>query len=161
MKPRTGTIVITLLVGIAAFLLTRVIWPDAEGGPQPSSTQLILFILLGVIDSLLFGLGIAFLIYGLSLVRRFVGAGRLAWLTYLGIAFQLISWWPHSNLHRVAGDSLGTIIAIDYGFHVPLQIGALAMAVFFLAAARGGLKARTPQVTAGASAATVASPAPA
>ena len=157
MKPRTGTIVITLLVGIAAFLLTRVIWPDAEGGPQPSSTQLILFILLGVIDSLLFGLGVAFLIYGLPLVRRFVGAGRLAWLTYLGIAFQLVSWWPHSNLHRVSGDSLDTIIAIDYAFHVPLQIGALAMAVFFLAAARGALKARTPQM----SGTPVTSPAPA
>jgi hypothetical protein len=158
MKPRTGTIAITLVVGIAAFLLTRVIWPDAEGGPQPSSTQLILLIFLGVIDSLLVGLGVAFLIYGLPLVRRFVGAGRLAWLTYLGIAFQLLSWWPHSNLHRVAGDNFNALIAIDYGFHVPLQIGALAMAVFFLAAARGALKARAPQVSAGTA---VASPAPA
>ena len=157
MKPRTGTIVITLVVGIAAFLMTRIIWPDAEGGPQPSGTQLILLILLGVIDSLLVGLGIAFLVYGLPLVQRFVGAGRLAWLTYLGIAFQLLSWWPHSNLHRVAGDSLDTIIAIDYAFHVPLQIGALAMAVFFLAAARGTLKSRAPQMGGKA----VTSPAPA
>ena len=158
MKPRTGTIAITLVVGIAAFLLTRVIWPDAEGGPQPSEMQLVLLILLGVIDSLVFGLGIAFLVYGLPLVQRFVGAGRLAWLTFLGIAFQLLSWWPHSNLHRVAGDNFNTLIAIDYGFHVPLQIGALAMAVFFLTAARGALRARAPQATAGA---TVASPAPA
>jgi hypothetical protein len=157
MKPRTGTIAITLVVGIAAFLLTRVIWPDVEGGPQPSQAELMMLILLGVIDSLLFGLGIAFLLYGLPLVRRFVGAGRLAWLTYLGIAFQLLSWWPHSNLHRVAGDSLATIIAIDYGFHVPLQIGALAMAVFFLSAARGLLKARAPQSPAGAA---LASPSP-
>jgi hypothetical protein len=57
----------------------------------------------------------------------------------------------------VAGDSLATIIAIDYGFHVPLQIGALAMAVFFLSAARGMLKARMPQSPAGAA---LASPSP-
>lgn len=158
MKPRTGTIAITLVVGIAAFMLTRVIWPDAAGGPAPSSTQLILLILLGVFDSLLFGLGVAFVIYGLPLVRRFVGAGRLAWLTYVGIAFQLLSWWPHSNLHRVAGDNFDTLIAIDYGFHVPLQIGALAMAVFFFAAARGALKSRAPGTSAGVA---MASPAPA
>ena len=158
MKPRTGTIAITLLVGIASFLLTRVIWPDAEGGPQPTDTQLVLLILLGVIDSLLFGLGAAFLVYGLPLVRRFAGAGRLAWLTYLGIAFQLLSWWPHSNLHRVAGDDFGALVLIDYGFHVPLQIGALAMAVFFVAAARGALQARRAEPAASSA---VASPAPA
>ena len=155
MSPRIGTIVITIVVGLASFL-TRVIWPDAPGGPQPTDTQLILLILLGVIDSLVFGVGVAFLLYGLPLVRRFVAAGRLAWLTYLAIAFQLLSWWPHSNLPRVAGDDLGVLVLIDYGFHLPLQIGALAMAVFFLTAARGALRTSTPQP-----AATTAAPSPA
>ena len=148
MSPRIGTIVITLVVGAAAFMLTPVLWPFADGasgGPQPEGAQMLLLMLLLVIDSLLFGLGIAFLIYGLPLARRLAGTGALAWLVYAGVAFQLLSWWPHSNLHRTAGDSIGTIIAIDYGFHVPLQLGALAMAVFFAAAARGALRARTPQ----------------
>jgi hypothetical protein len=146
MNARTGTIAITSLVGIAAFLLTRVIWPDAEGGAQPTSTQLLLFILLGVTDSLLFGLGVAFAVYGLPLVRRLAPRSTvLAWLTYASIAFQLLSWWPHSNFHRVAGDNLDVLLAIDYGFHVPSQVGTLIIAVFFVASARGALHARRPE----------------
>lgn len=143
MNTRTGVIAITLLVGIATFLLTRVIWPDTAGGPELTGTQLLLFIVLGVADSLLFGLGVAFLIYGLPLVQRLAPrAPALAWLTYLSIAFQLLSWWPHSNSHRVAGENLGVILAIDYAFHVPLQLGALIIATFFVTVGREALQAR-------------------
>ena len=145
MKPRTGIIVVTLVCLIATFLLTPVLWPFAEGGPQPTAAQMAMLMILGVLDSLTFGLGIAFLLYGMPLVRR-LGQGRLAWATYLSIVWSLVSWWPHSNLHRVNGaDNLAGLLMIDYGFHVTLMLASLIVLRFFWVAARRG--APTPAAT--------------
>jgi hypothetical protein len=46
---------------------------------------------------------------------------------------MLLSWWPHDNLHRILphGD-FGGLARIEYLFHVPLMIGTIVVAVFFL-----------------------------
>jgi hypothetical protein len=55
-------------------VLGPVIWPPAEGGPEPTGGQLPFFILLALMESVLFGSGISFLLFGLPTVRR-VSAG--------------------------------------------------------------------------------------
>lgn len=57
MHPRLAVPLIALAAGIPAFLLGRVIWSPAPSNPTPSEAQLPFFIVLALIEALLFGLG--------------------------------------------------------------------------------------------------------
>jgi hypothetical protein len=62
--------VVTVIVGVAAKALGPILWPIAEGGAQPTAGQLFFFIVLEAIQSLAFGLGVSFMVFGLPTVRR-------------------------------------------------------------------------------------------
>jgi hypothetical protein len=134
LKPWVKVTVVTVVVGIAAMALGPILWPMAEGGAQPTAGQLFFFIILEVIQSLAFGLGISFLLFGLPTMRRVSSNSRLlGWAMYLSIGWLLVSWWPHSHLHQVVGENLQGLLYIEYGFHVTLIIGAIVLAYGFLA----------------------------
>jgi hypothetical protein len=61
---------VTVILGVAAMALGPILWPIAEGGAQPTAGQLFYFIGLEAIQSLAFGLGVSFLLFGSSAVRR-------------------------------------------------------------------------------------------
>ena len=124
---------VTIVVGVAAMALGPILWPIAEGGAQPTAGQLFFFIVLEAIQSLAFGLGISFLLFGLPTMRRVSLNSRLmGWAMYLSIGWLLISWWPHSHLHQVVGENLQGLLYIEYGFHVTLIIGAIVLAYGYL-----------------------------
>jgi hypothetical protein len=134
LKPWVKVTVVTVVVGIAAMALGPILWPMAEGGAQPTAGQLFFFVILEVIQSLAFGLGISFLLFGLPTMRRVSSNSRLlGWAMYLSIGWLLVSWWPHSHLHQVVGENLQGLLYIEYGFHVTLIIGAIVLAYGFLA----------------------------
>src|SRR5712664_4162827 len=121
---------------VISFALTRVIWPDAPGAVQPSAGLLPFYIVVAVVESFAFGLGVAFLIFGGRMMSSF-GQGRaLNLLTYLSIAWLLINWWPHDNLHRVVRFDFARLIWIEYGFHVTLIAAAACVAYFFVTTLR-------------------------
>jgi hypothetical protein len=132
---------VTLVLGVAAFLTSPNgplggFWHSHAGSHNPAETasgvQMLLFVLLTVIQSLAFGLGAAFLIFGWSYVKS-VAARGLALPLYLAVAWSLISWWPHTNLHQVFGaENLNSLLAIEYGFHVTLILGGMVVAYFLL-----------------------------
>ena len=66
---KTKFIVTALIVAVAAFGLTRIIWPDLPGMAAPSSVQLPLFVLLSIFECLAFGVGVAFIIFGWSRMK--------------------------------------------------------------------------------------------
>lgn len=146
MRARIAVPLITLALGIPAFLLGQVIWPPAPGFPTPSGAQLPLFVLLSLVEALLFGLGVAFLALGLPLVRKAATrVGMDPWPVYLAVAWQLVSWWPHDNFHMATGMDLDGLLVIEYGFHMTLILSALVVARFFLATLRAAVAA--PPVT--------------
>ena len=129
-RARVGIVVV--VVGGIAFGLTRVIFPLPPNMPAPPSGLLPYFVFLDVVADLLFGLGIAFLVFGYPLMRR---AGQTAGVTvgaYASIAFLLLNWWPHANLHMVTGLDFNKILWIDYAFHLPLFVSAAVVAFFFV-----------------------------
>jgi hypothetical protein len=63
----------TLIVAVPALLLGPLIWPPHPANPVSSTAQLPLLIGLAVLEALTFGLGVAFIAYGLPLVRRLSG----------------------------------------------------------------------------------------
>ena len=138
MKTWVKVLAVTVLCTIAALVLDPILWQRAEGMPEPSAGLLPFFIVLSVIEAITFGLGVSFLVFGLSLVRRVAGgSGLLPWATYLSIGWLSISWWPHDNFHQsVAMGDMRGLLYIEYGFHVTLILAGLIVAYFFLSSLR-------------------------
>lgn len=136
--PWVKVLAVTLVVALPAMLLGRVIWPPA-GEVEPTSGQLPFFIFESFSEALSLGLGVAFLIFGLPLVRQVETSSKLrAWLMYLSIGWLMVSWWPHGNLHVSNGDNMQRLLYIEYGFHVTLVIVGAVLAYCFLSLLREG-----------------------
>src|SRR3954471_14729002 len=123
---RTFLLILTVVAAVGSFLLSRVIWPDMAGMPIPDSMQLPFLIAISAIESLAFGIGIAFLVSVWPFMR---GRNAWDWLTYISAAWLLVSWWPHDNMHRVnmMGDYWG-LIRIEWIFHFTLIVAGVIVA---------------------------------
>jgi hypothetical protein len=136
---------VTVVVGVVAFLASPEaplggFWgAPAEVGPEPTGFQTLLFILIGLLQSFVFGLGIAFVIFGYRLISAAPVSEGLALATYLSIAWSLINWWPHSNFHQTASGDINSLLAIEYGFHVTSILAGLIIAYFFVEILRQGV----------------------
>lgn len=119
---------LTVVLTVGTFILSRIIWPDVPGMPAPLGAQLPLLMAVSAIESLGFGIGIAFLVSLWGFMR---GRGTDDWLALLSAAWLLISWWPHDNMHRVMmmGD-YWQLIRLEWGFHVTLIVAGVIVASF-------------------------------
>jgi hypothetical protein len=132
---------VTLLVAIPAFVLGPVIWPPAEGSPSPTATQLPFLLFLNLVQATILGLGVAFLVFGLSAMRTISPDSKArAWAMYLSIAYLMVSWWLHINMHAHNGTDLQGLIFIDYLFHLPSMVAALVLAYCFFSLLWEGAK---------------------
>jgi hypothetical protein len=122
-------LLITLGTAVPAFILGPIIWPPDPHGAAPAGLQLLLFMALAAFESLTLGLGVAFISYGLPLVRRVGSRSRAhTWMTFNATAWLLISWWPHDNMHKHNGMDLNGLLMIDYLFHVSMMVAGLILA---------------------------------
>jgi hypothetical protein len=130
---RVKVLSVTVLAAVPAFVLGPIIWPPAEGSPSPTATQIPFLLFLNLVQAIVLGLGVSFLAFGLPLMRRISPDSKVrAWAMYLSIAYLMVSWWPHINMHVHNGpDNLQGMIYIDYLFHLPSMIGALVLAYCF------------------------------
>ena len=131
-------LVVTVLVAILAFMLGPIIWPPAEGSPSPTAAQIPFLLFLSLVQATVLGLGVSFLAFGLPVMRRISPDSKVrAWAMYLSIAYLMVSWWPHINMHVHNGpDNLQGMIYIDYLFHLPSMIAALVLAYCFFSLLR-------------------------
>ena len=141
MKPWMKVLLVTLVVAVPAFVLGPVLFPPAEVGIEPTAGQMPYFILLAVWDALFLGLGVAFLLFGMPVLRKVSpDSGARAWVMYISIGFLTVSWWPHLNVRASNGIDFQRLLYIDYGFHVPLMISAAALIYCFISIARRRMK---------------------
>ena len=120
--------------GTAAFLLTPTLFPPNPNAGPPAAGLIPYFIALSVIESLFFGVGVAFLLFGLPKMRRVARISGLSpWPSYLAIGYLTASWWPHLGMHAVAGLDFDKLIVVDYVFHLPYIVSAGILAQFFYA----------------------------
>ncbi len=128
----TKWIVVTVVFALISFFLTPVLWPHPVGMTMPPMNLLPLYILLGVLESVIFGIGISFLMFGYPLVKKASEKTKpWSWLVYIAIAWMLVSWWPHDNLHMIIGLDMSRLVWLEYGFHVTLMIAGLIIAYTF------------------------------
>jgi hypothetical protein len=127
--PRTHFALLTIGLAVPAFVLSRAIWPDPPGVPPPPS-ELVPFLLVpALFEAVAFGAGVAFL---LAAGRALISGRRSDGLTIAACAsagWALVSWWPHSNMHR-ANTTLEGLIRIDWVFHLSLIVGAAIIGVY-------------------------------
>src|SRR5262249_15626122 len=96
---RRFIVAVTVGLAIPAFVLSRIIWPDPPGAAAPPPGLLPLLVVPAVFEALAFGAGVAFLVTtGRTLLRQ--RADRLSIVAYASAGWALVSWWPHSNMHR-------------------------------------------------------------
>ncbi len=132
MRTRIEAAAITLAVAVPAFLAGPVLFPPAEGGPIPTSSQVPHLLFLAATDAVLLGLGVSFLIFGLPVLRKVSPDSKLrAWAMYLSIGYLIVSWWPHLNMHALNGLDLQGLLYIDYFFHLPLEVAGIVLAYCF------------------------------
>ena len=148
---KTKIIVTTFVVGILAFLAepngpAGVFWRPSPMVPEALGIQLPLFMLLGMIEALVFGLGVAFLVFGASMVKQFKVSPGLARAAHLSISWVMINWWAHDSLHLHYGMELSGLLKIEYAFHITLMLGGIILARFFIAMAQGSITAEPQRV---------------
>jgi hypothetical protein len=133
MRTSLKMLVITLLFGVAAFVLGPVLWPPSPD-IHPSAAQLPYLIVLSVIEALAFGFGVAFIVYGRSLIKGLTGGvGKAASAMHGSLAWLLVSWWPHDNLHIHNALNINGLIAIEYAFHLTvIAAGVVLVYSFYL-----------------------------
>jgi hypothetical protein len=124
---------LTLVVAIPALLSGRVIWPPHAGNPMPTTAQLPLFLVLAAMEALALGLGVAYVAFGWPLMRRLTGgATALTWAMFVSIAWLLVSWWPHDNMHQANGHDLGGLLVIEYLYHATLMVAGAVLGYGFV-----------------------------
>jgi hypothetical protein len=126
-KNPVAVTVVTLAVAVPAFALTPTLFPPSPH-MSPAAAQVPFFAVLGGINALALGMGVAFLAFGLPTMRRLVpSAPGRAVGAYLAIAWLLMSWYPHGGLHASNGMDAEPLLWIEYAFHLPLIVAPLVL----------------------------------
>ena len=86
---RFRAVTIALVVAGITFPLTFMIWPPLVPSWAPVAAQALGYGLLAA-ECLAFGAGVAFLAYGFPTVNRLPVSPRLAFASYIGIAYYLV-----------------------------------------------------------------------
>lgn len=135
METRTKFLATVLVVAVIAFVLApdtpigAAVWPELASDETPTGLQVPLFMLLGVLDALFLGFAAAFLAFGWRYTRAvFDTTPRLAPFVHLGIVWIPGNFWVHNILHRVNGEALWGLLALEYVFHVTVMFAGLGIA---------------------------------
>jgi len=151
MKTWMKVAIVTAIVAVPTFVSGPILFPPADTGVEPTAGQMPFFLFLAVGDAVLLGLGVSFVLFGLSVIRKVSPDSKLrAWAMYLSIGYLMISWWPHLNMHAHNGMDLHGLLIIDFLFHLPLEVAGVVLALSFISLFRsyrsGNVSAMTEPV---------------
>lgn len=119
-------------------------WGAEDNATDPTGGALAALIVASIVESIAFGVGLAWIAFGWPMVRRI--SRPLAAPAFVAIAWALVSWAPHSAFHQsIAEGNWNGLAAVEWGFHVTLVIGAFVVAAFVWQALRGA-EAPAPSV---------------
>ena len=112
---------VTVVVGLAAFVIGPRIWPRGPDVPMPQANLLPGYIALSAIEALAFGFAVPFAIFGWPAIRGLnLGAPWLNKLLFVTLCWFIGNWWAHDNLHMHNGLNMHGMIFIEVGFHMTM-----------------------------------------
>jgi hypothetical protein len=106
-------------------------WRPEESEQTPNGAQTAGLVGAGLVEALGFGLAVAILVLGRPLFARITSSPARATVAWLGSAWLLGSWWPHTALHRHFGADVDALVFLEVIFHAGSIVvaGALLWAV--------------------------------
>lgn len=91
--------------------------------------ETLLLIVLGAVEALGLGVGVAFVLFGCPRLLRNAGSPRSRTLAVCAsVSWLLVSWWPYDNLRRFAGEDDRVLTYLEYGFHTTLILCGIVLA---------------------------------
>lgn len=123
-------VVITIVVGLPAFFLGRIVWPDTPSSIIPPPDLLPFFLVPSLLEALAFGGGVAFLLLARPTSAPEAWSQPLTSAAYVSTAWLLLAPWLHGNLHRHLGFDLASIARIEWAIHLTMLLAAVIVAVF-------------------------------
>ncbi|HEV2424934.1 MAG TPA: hypothetical protein VGZ29_08910 [Terriglobia bacterium] len=130
-------LVLTVVLGAAAFITGPKIWPMAPDVPTPPANLLPAYIVLAAVEALAFGFAVAFAIFGWPMMRDLrLGAGWLNKLLFGTLIWFMGNWWFHDNLHMHIGLDMHRLVYIEYAFHLTMLACGVTLVVGLVRCAR-------------------------
>jgi hypothetical protein len=128
---------LTIVVGLAAFLTGPKIWPMAQGIPAPPPNLLPGYIAVSAVEALAFGFAVAFATFGWSAIRALpLGARWLNQLLFVTLVWLMGNWWFHDNLHMHVGFDMDRLIYVELFFHMSILLCAVILALSLMRVTR-------------------------
>ncbi len=148
---RWFVVVITLVVGLPAFFLGRiVIWPDTPNSIIPPPNLIPFFLVPSLLEALAFGGGVAFLLLARPTGVPEARSQPLTTAAYVSTGWLLLAPWLHGNLHRHLGFDLASIARIEWAIHLTMLLAAVIVALFVARLVRVARPMRGPTAHAAA-----------
>lgn len=104
------------------------LWPEPNHDERPEGAQVPFFAVMGLIQAAATGAGVAYLLFGWGLSKRFTkGSMPRAVALHASFGWLLANWWLHDTLHFLNGLDLTGLLLIDYAFHATMIASALVV----------------------------------
>ena len=134
-RGRAKWVSITTGVAVLAFIITGALPVSSEIAPV--GVQGPLLMLIGALEAVALGFGIAFLAFAWPRIKGVFAVSRpLAVGVYASVGWLFLSPWIHDSIHMMTGHGLDAIIALGLVFHfgfVPF-LAIIVYALFRLSA---------------------------
>ncbi len=121
-----------LAAGIPAFFLGKIIWPISPDLGIPAVTVYPMIGMLSFFEALLFGLGVAFVIFGWDILKK-LPSKLTKIMLYTSVAWLLLSWWPHDSLHLSVGNNIRNQLMLEFIFHIPTMLAQICLVYALIA----------------------------
>ena len=114
-------VLLTVVIGVAAFFTGPQIWPMGQDVPMPPPNLLPGYMALSAVEALAFGFAVAFVVFGWPAIRDLrLGARWLNRMLFVTLSWFMGNWWIHDNLHMHIGFDMNRLFFIELGFHMTM-----------------------------------------
>lgn len=133
----TRILLLTIAIGLVAFVTGPRIWPPGPDVPMPPANLLPGYIALSAIEALAFGFAVAFAVYGWPAIRILdLGAPWLNKALFVTLCWSIGNWWMHDSLHMHNGLNMHGLLFIEIAFHITMLASGVTLAVGILRLAK-------------------------
>jgi hypothetical protein len=130
----------TLLVTLACWGLTDVLWPTSTDLSQVPVPWVSSFRVLYFFETLSFGLGVSYLRFGFAALAVLHRSKSFALLAHLSMAWLMLAWWPEDNMYRLSSATdWARQSQLVWTFNISSMLAAAIVAAFAMAAYRNAV----------------------
>ena len=124
----------SIIFSVVAFFLSRAVLLPASDMPTPTLSESVFLWIFAALESVSFGIGLTFAMYGKEVVMRMAASNRKqAYFLYGSIVWLLTAWLPYSTLFMNIGmTNLSALLMLSYFFHISLILAGLVVAYSFI-----------------------------